>query len=238
MFALLTLSAALASEQRLVYDLSVNGAVVGSREVTIRYLDRPNGQRRIVESVTQVKFAGQDLLCRAVGQSSSRVATFSSQAQRNGVLGQYQGVMMPGSGWELTLAGGGQVQTVTYTARDNVLTTLDLVDPGRTGRLAEGGRATVFFVETADVLAGTLSGGAPATITQGGASVPATTYALAVDGGGDATFAVNEDGLLLRSEVSWLGVRVLVALRELPQPRGFGTVELDEFGSGVKEEGL
>lgn len=246
MLALLTLSTALAAQQSLVYDLSVNGAKVGTREVTVRYLDRPGGERRIVESVTAVSFAGQVLSCRAVGQSSSRVATFSSQSELNGRRAQYQGVQVPGTGWELTIAGGNGVQTERLAGAQTVLTSLDLVDPGRTDLLGAGGRASLFFVETADVVTGTLTGGVDpddggggdTKVTVGGKSIAATEYTLKVDGGGDARFAIDGDGLLLRSEVTWLGVRVVAALRAMPEERGFGTIELDGFGATVSEQGL
>ena len=238
MIALLTLSAALAGEQHLQYDLVVNGATVGTREVTVRYLDRPSGERRIVESVTKLAFAGQDLTCRAVGQSSRGSATFSSQTQLNGKLAQYQGVYTSGGGWALTLAGGGEVQTITYKPTDPVLTSLDLVDPGRASSLAYGGKATLFFVETADTFSGTLGGGTAGTLKVGSATVPTTTWTLAVDGGGTASFALDQDGLLLRSEVTWLGVKVVASLHELPAARDFGTVDIEGFDQGVQEQGL
>lgn len=238
MIALLTLTAALASEQHLVYDLSVNGAVVGSRQVTVRYLDRPGGERRVVETMTEVHFAGQDLTCRAVGNSGSKSTTFSAQTQLNGQLQQNQGVQMPGQGWDLTLATSGKLQNITYKDADAVFTTLDLVDPGRTWVLGNGGRATLLFVETGDALSGTLSGGTTESVTIGGTSTQATMWTLTTDGG-VAKFDVDGNGLLLRSDVKWLGVNVVAQLHTLPEQRAFGTIDtIDGIGTGVTDTPL
>lgn len=240
MIALLTLRLlplAWAGEQQLKYDLQVNGALVGTRDVTIRYYDRPSGERRTVESVTKVKFAGQDLLCRAVGQSSSKTANFSSQTELNGVLAQYQGVMGINDTWRINTIGTGALREVTYTPADGLMSTLDLVDPGRTDVLGNVGKATLLFVETGDVMTGTLAEGEDITVTVAGRMVAARRTAFTPTTGGSATFDVDQNGVLLRSQVQWLGVNVTASLHALPSDRDFGTLDTIQ-GMGVTENPL
>lgn len=238
MFALLTLSLAFAGEQDLRYALTVNGAVVGSREVTIHYLDGPKGERRVVESYTKLAFAGQSLTCRAVGSSSGRTATFSSSIDLNGQISQVQGVQLPGAGWSVHYAGGGKQQDVDYPRTEGLLTSLDVVDPGRSWLLGLGGKATLLFVETGDGAPGTLSAGEAAQVSVGGQSVPGTRYKL-YTGSTAASFTVDENGLLLDSEVSWLGVKVAARLEAMPAPPDFGAIEtIESLGGGVKSSEL
>lgn len=234
---LVTLPAAWAGEQRLTYDLQVNGALVGTREVTIRYFERPSGERRTVESVTKVKFAGQDLLCRAVGQSSTKSANFSSQTELNGRLAQYQGVQGIGDEWRITLIGTGSLRELSYKPADGLVSTLDLVDPGRTDVLGNVGKATLFFVETGDVVNGLLAEGEDITVQVAGRQVAAHRTTFTPTAGGTATFDVDENGILLRSETQWLGVTVTASLHTLPPPRDFGTIDTIE-GMGVTERPL
>ena len=237
MFVLLTLSA-LAGDQHLVYDLSVNGEVVGTRDVTIRYYARAGGERRVVEAVTQVQLLNNRLDARTVGQSNPRGASFSTAAEINGDLLHIQGVQLPEGDWRLELADGKTVneQTVRGTT---VFTSMDLVDPGRTSLLAGTGSGALVFTETGDVYTGSLGAGVAATVTIGTRRVPVTRYGFTTSTGTQARFDVDGEGLLLVSEMSWFGVPITATLRTLPEARDFGTVDtLEMLGTPVGEEAL
>ncbi len=237
MFVLLTLSA-LAGDQHLVYDLSVNGEPVGTREVTLRYYTRVTGERRVVEAVTHVALLNKSLDARTVGQSNPRGATFSTAASINGDTLHVQGVQLPEGDWRLELADGKTVneQLVRGTT---VFTSVDLIDPGRTSTLAGAGAGSMVFAETGDVVTGTLGAGVAATVSVGSQRVPVTRYSFVVNGGSQARFDIDGEGLLIGSEMTWFGVPMTATLRALPPARDFGVVETtDAMGSRVGEEGL
>ena len=189
MFVLLTLCA-LAGDQHLVYDLSVNGERVGTREVTVRYYARDTGERRVVEAVTHVALLNKSLDARTVGQSNPRGATFSTAASINGDTLHVQGVQLPEGGWRLELADGKTVNEQLVRGA-TVFTSVDLVDPGRTSTLAGTGSGSMVLAETGDVISGTLGAGVAATVNVGSQRIAVTRYRFVIDGGSQARFDVD-----------------------------------------------
>lgn len=221
---------------KIVYDLLLDGKSIGTRELTVRYLPREDGERRLVEAYTVATIAGQKIACRSSGQSSARGATFTTSLDQGGALSQVQGMELPGGGWRVIVADGGGVKETTLGKNDVRLTTLDVLDPGRTGLLAGGGELELLVAETGEVLVGTLEEGQVGTTKVGNQKVTVTRY-TATGPLGTAKFDLDESGLLLKSEMTWLGVTVVAAAREVPPPRSYGTIDLG-VGSGVSEEPL
>lgn len=236
LFVLGCVRSAQAAEQHLVYDLSVEGSPVGTREVTVRYFTRPSGERHVVESYTHIVAPGLTLESRGSGLSTPGGAQFSSATDQNGARSSVAAQELPGGGWQLTVVGGGKESD--RTEPDARLSTFDLMDPARVATLEAGGTFGVVLAETGDVLTGTLETGKPGTVTVGGQPVPVSTYTL-TGSAGTARFYVTGDGLLVRSEVQWLGLTMLGSLHELPAARDYGTVEtVDGLSGGVKEGDL
>lgn len=227
---------ALAAEQHLIYDLSVDGASVGTREVTLTYLSRPSGERHLVESYTHVVAPGLTLESRGSGLSTPGGAQFSSATESNGVRSSVAAQEVPQGGWQVTvLSGGKQNERVEPDVR---MSTFDVMDPARVSNLEAEGAFGVVIAETGDVLTGTLAAGKPDAVEIGGHSIPASTYTL-TGTGTTARFFVSGDGLLLRSEVRWLGLTMVGTLRALPPARDYGAVEtLEGLTGGVKEGDL
>lgn len=231
----LLLSLALAADQHLVYDLVVNGQVVGTREVDIRYYPRPGGERRVIDARTRVQLVNRTVDARSNGQSNPRGATFSTSATVDGKGLQVQGVQLPEGDWRLLLSDGRTVNEQSVRSSATILTTLDLLDPGRTALLATPGAVTLVFVETGDQLVGTLGAGVGATSTVGGKKLPVTRYTL-TGSVGSARFDVDPNGIVVASEVSWLGVPMSATLREPPPERDFGGVDtIEGMGTTVQE---
>lgn len=229
------LSLALAADTQLVYDLTVAGQRVGTREVTVRFYPRASGERRVVESYTKVALVNTELEARSSGQSGPRGATFSTSAATNGATTQVQGVEQPGGDWRVFWADGTVVNEQSVAANPTVLTTLDLLDPGRTALLRQSGKAALLFAETGDVLSGSLGAGSQTTATVGGASVAVTRFPFST-AGGRGYFDVDADGWLVGSEVQWLGVTLAATLRAVPPPRSYGSVDtLDALGVPIGE---
>ncbi|MDP2314999.1 MAG: hypothetical protein Q8P41_19015 [Pseudomonadota bacterium] len=223
---------------KITYDLSLDGKPIGTRELTIRYLPRGDGERRIIESYTDATVLGQPLVCRSSGQSSTRGATFTTSVDQGGAVSQVQGIELPGGGWRVTVADAAGVKETTLTKEQARLTSLDLLDPGRTVLLTGGGELTLVLVETGTVLTGTLDAGTVGTTKVAGQKVEVTRY-TATGVGGTARFDVDASGLLVKSELSWLGGTVTAVAREVPPPRSYGVVEtIEALTPAVTEDPL
>jgi hypothetical protein len=224
--------------QKIVYDLALDGQSIGTREVSIRYLDRDGDERRLLEATTEATVRGARLVGRSTGQSSARGATFNAVTDNAGARAQVQGVEQPGGGWRITILDPAGERETTYARGDVRLTSLDLLDPGRTPLLAGGGELTLLLVETGDLLTGTLDAGQTGVTKVGGEKVAVTRY-TATGALGSARFDVDENGLLVRSELRWLGGTVSAVARTLPPPRSYGAVEtIDSLTPGVIEDEL
>jgi hypothetical protein len=224
--------------QHITYDIALNGAAVGTRELTIRYLPREDGERRVLEAWSDVTIAGQHLACRTTGQSSARGATFTSAVEQQGNVAQVQGIALPGGGWRVTEADATGVHETTLGHAQVRLTSLDLLDPGRNGVLAGGGDILMLLVETGDVFTGAVDAGQPGTTKVAGQKVAVTRYSVQGKDG-LATFDIDADGILVKSELHMaVGIFTAVA-RAVPPPRSYGTVDLvDPLSTGVIEDQL
>ncbi len=223
---------------KITYDLSLDGKPIGTRQLTIRYLPREDGERRILEAYTELQVLGVPLVCRSSGQSSARGATFTSSVDQGGAVSQVQGIELPTGGWRVIVADASGVKESTLSKEQARLTSLDLLDPGRTVLLTGGGPLTLVLVETGDILTGTLDAGTVGTTKVAGQKVEVTRY-TATGSGGTARFDVDASGLLVKSELSWLGGTVTAVAREVPPPRSYGTIEaLDVTIPAVIEDEL
>jgi hypothetical protein len=235
---LLLASLAVADETTLVYDVFLGGRDIGDRTVTVRYLARPSGERRVLEVVTSAETPLGSVRCRQSGQSGPRGATFTTNLDVGGVLSEVQGIEMPGGGWQLVRADAEGVHESTLTAGQAHLTSLDLFDPGRTRRLLDAGTVGVLLSETGTILTGELAAGQATTVKIAGKTVAGTRYSLASTDGA-AEFVVDNDGVLLSSEVATFGGVLRTVARTLPASRSFGTIDVvDSPGAGVQEENL
>ncbi len=235
---LLLLAAAAADDQKLIYDLSLNGQKVGVRTVTVRYLPREDGERRVIDVYSELTVAGQVVKARSSGTSSGRGASFTSTVDQAGQLSQIQGIALPTGGWRVTYADPKGVRDFTVSASEARLSSIDLVDPGRSGMLATAGSTGVLLAETGTTVAGTIEAGVPVTITVGNQDLSATRYLLR-GASGTARIEVDSNGVLLHSELSWLGGVVVAHLREPPGARNYGSVEpIPVLSGGVREEPL
>lgn len=225
-----------AAEQHLIYDLAVEGAAVGTREVTIKYYSRPSGERHVIETFTHLVAPGVTFDSRGTGLSTPSSAQFSSATDRNGSRSAVAARELPQGGWQVTVQSGGKETDRNET--EVRVSTLDLMDPARIALLDAPGSFGLIIAETGDAVVGTLSTGEPGTVKIGGVRVPVTRYTLA-GSGASARFMISGDGLLVSSEVRWLGLDMVATLRDLPAARDYGVVETTEgLGSGVQEGDL
>jgi hypothetical protein len=236
MVMLVLAAAALAApSQQITYDLVLDGEKVGTREVTVRFIPRDKGERRVVESFTTLTAAGQALAARSSGASTSTSTQFTSSVRQGDVVYQVQGAALPDGNWRVLVVDGDGPAEKTVPA---TLSTLDLYDPVRARALEVPGTFGLVVAESGDVLSGTVGEATPGTIKVAGEKVPVTRYTVAADAGA-AKFDFDGNGVLLRSELRWLGGTVVATAQQLPPPRSYGEVEkIEAIGEKVEEEAL
>jgi hypothetical protein len=225
-------------DQHLVYDLSMNGQKIGTRDLTVHYATRDGVERRVLEAYTEVTVAGKTLKCRTTGFAGAHGATFTSSVDQAGAISQIQGTELPNGGWRVIVNDGRTTDERTLSADEARLSSLDLLDPVRSGVLAKDGPAGLVLVESGQVLSGTVAAPVEGTAKIDGQKVRIRHFALTGPLGA-ATFDVDGDGFLLHSEIQWLGGTVVASIRSLPPARSFGTVEkLDTAGPAMSEDPL
>lgn len=238
MLALLLLPLSLAADQTLVYDVTVNGQAAGTRTLTLQYFPRPDGERRVVQLVSELKVGADSWKIRATGSSGPRGATFTSSMDHSGSLSQVQGVELPTGGWNVSTAGGGATRTFSYRREDARLSTLDLYDPGRTWRLGAAGPFGLLLSESGDAVGGQLSEPTDLSLTVGGVPVPVRHYTISGPGG-NASFDLDVNGYMIRSELAWMGMQVVSTVRQAPTPRSVEQIQtIDDMSGGVQEQSL
>lgn len=221
------LSLAAEDDLDLRYTLSVAGQPVGWREVSLSYRPHPDGERHQLQTYTELTIGPDTWKIRASGLSTPRSASFSCTVDHNGRLEQIQGVLMPDGGWQVTRTDGRTVQRSVYPRAEARLSSLDLHDPARSWRLDGAGPVGLLLVESGQILSGTMGEAADATINLGPVPVPTRRY-TAADGSGTATFDLDVNNVLIRSEVAWLGVRLVSTLEEPPPLRVIQQIEAIE----------
>ena len=238
MLVLLTFPLALSADQILVYDVTVNGQAAGTRTLSLQYFPRPDGERRVVQLVSELKVGADVWHIRATSTSGPRGATFTSSLDHSGALSQVQGIEVPGGGWNVTTTDKGAVHTFSYTRDDARLSTLDLYDPGRTWRLGAAGPFGLLLSESGDAVGGQMADPSDRTLSIGGVPVPVRHYSITGPGGNTA-FDLDVNGLMVRCELTWLGMQVVSTVRQVPSPRTFEQIQtIDEMSGGVQEQEL
>ena len=236
MLALLSL--ALSADQTLLYDVTVNGQVAGTRTLNIQYFPRPDGERRVVQLVSELKLGADSWHIRATSTSGPNGAAFTASIDHSGALSQVQGVEQPEGGWHVTTSDRGGTRTFTYPRTDARLSSLDLYDPGRTWRLGAAGPFGLLISESGDAVIGQLSEPSDQTLTIAGVSVPVRHYALSAQGG-NGSIDLDVNGLMIRSELAWLGMQVVSTVHTAPAPRAVEQIQtIDDMGGGVQEQPL
>lgn len=238
MLLLLTLSLARADELTMAYDLLLGGKDVGDRTVTVRYLPRDDGERRVLSVLTTADTPAGPVKCRQSGQSSARGANFTTSLRVGDALSEVQGIEAPSGAWQLVVADAEGVHEATLSRAQVHFTSMDLFDPGRTRLLLDQGRVGLLLAETGALLEGELGPGEPTTVKVAGKALAGTRYTLTT-AEGRAEFVVDADGVLLSSELSFLGGTFRTVAKTVPVPRTYGTIDVvDTPGAGTHEAEL
>jgi hypothetical protein len=238
---------AASSEQVLNYTLLVDGARVGKRTVTIRYLPPDEfspTETRILESMTEFKatLAGQTFSMKA--RISARVAdgrtAFTANVVENGVAREVQARQNADGSWTIVRSEQGQRYASTLRRSEVDFSTVDLMDPEAWRRVADRNPGTMLVAENGSRLVGRVQDLGQSQLNIGGDRVNAQRYSWTPDVGTMA-FQWSEEGLLVGYELSFMGKKMEARLAALPAPRDWGTVTVPNFGEGygtITEETL
>lgn len=213
--------------QALLYDLRVGGQLVGTREVTLRYLRTEAGDVRVIESYTDFEVALPTgpfrFRNRASARVSNRDASFTSAVDENGHGREIQARQRGGGAWKVTVIEDGAVRQATLEPGQVDLCSLELLDPVRRAELTGRPRAEVLAAETGTLMDGAVAEVGEGTVTVNGEVVPVQRWTW-TPAAGPIELSWSLDGLLVSYTSQWMGKELRASLRELPTARSFGDI--------------
>lgn len=210
------------TEHHLVWVLTVKGQVVGSRDLTVRYLEADGGTSRALESYTDIDGTVGPLKVRWRQRLSAHIdarepASFTSVVDQNGQIVEVQGRWTP-SHWAITTTSGGRSRTSEMPTTRVDLSTVDLMDPYTLLPLAHFRQAQVLSPETGEVLTGPVESLGVSELRVKNEPIQVTGYAW-TSTTGRSEFYYSADGYLVRYKTQLLGVELEAVLKD-PPPGG------------------
>lgn len=234
---LLFLSSALGADisQELTWNVLYQGKVIGSRTLTVRYVEEGESVRRIITGETSIdgNVAGfpvtwqQRLTANAIGRSP---AAFHSVVSENGTAREVQGRLAHGE-WLVSLVENGRARSWELDLAAIDLSTADLFDPQSAYALDKYSSVKMLSAETGDVWEQDVERLGQTTVTIRGQKIPVDGVAVEPPQG-RAEFWYGSDGVLVRSEYRLLGRKVEAILRDPPPP---GVDDVPVPGSGISD---
>ena len=246
LLAALTAAPAMAEEPRTVaFDLLMNGEVVGSREVSLRYLPAEEGvsdhEVRITQTWTQIDadIAGWTFAVRnrTTSHATDLRSSFTSSVSVNGDLSEIQGRTIDDGRWQVSEIRSGKHNTRELRRTEIDLSTMDLLDPVRSQVITDLTRVQLLSAETGDVMVGVLEDLGEGDLTVGGRTVAVHRWGVDTSEG-RLQLGWSAEGLLLESSMVIRGQVIETRLKEVPPPREYGAFEMTMETPDVDEEEL
>lgn len=233
---------AVAGDQKLNYDLSIDGKSVGHRDVTITWLPGAAGEVRLIQSYTEIDAtvlgAHYAMKNRAGGKVGGGAPSFNSSVDDNGTIREIQGRLLPDRRWSVSISEKGKNETYNLRPTEMGLTSLDLLDAERSRNLWGASTARVLMVETGGVLSGPVEDLGESTVKIAGEEIVVHRYAWTPETG-RSEFAWTADGVLVGYQSTVLGKTLAGTLRALPLPPTMGEIGTPTTTSvGFQEESL
>lgn len=217
--------------------LSVEGKQVGTRELTVRYLEGDAGTNRILESYTDINGALGPVQVRYRQRLTAHIdarepAAFHSVVDDNGTMLEVQGRWTP-SNWVVTTTTAGRSRTTDMPLPRIDLSTADLMDPYTRVPLSHLEQARILSAETGEVLVGPVENLGVSQLTFGGTVVQVSGYAW-TSPQGRSEFYYSPDGFLVKYRTQLLGSQIEASLTEAP-PGGVDDFPVGSKGPSVEE---
>ena len=219
---LISLAGGAEMEHHLSWNLSIQGNVVGRRDLSVKYVKGDVGMRRIIESWTELDGAAgpirvqyrQRMTAHAEG---SDPAAFQSVIDEGGARREVQGRWTP-SAWWVTVNADGRQRTLELPINRIDLSTADLMDPSSRLPLSHFEEARILSAESGEVLSGPITQLGIQDMDVAGESVLVTGYAWD-SAQGRSEFYYSADGFLVRYTTQLLGIQMEANLAK-PPPGG------------------
>jgi hypothetical protein len=231
-----------ASEQTLIYDLSIDGAVVGERKVTIRYMppiEGVAGASRLIQSWFDVdtRIAGQQVVIqsRSSARASDSDSSFAMSIAENGVVREIQGQRQWDGVWQVVAIEHGERKTWKHRRTEVTLSSMDFLDPSRHKLMTLDTQAGVLVAETGQVVQGAVSELGDKELWVNGKIVLVEEWGWSPDMG-QVVMSWNQEGLLLAYSVSFMGKTLDAVVREVPPTRSYGNIDLSTVSDDVEVE--
>lgn len=217
-------------QHKLVWDLSVRGAVVGTRELTVKYLESDGGTNRMLESFTDINGAVGPMKVRWRQRMTAHIdarepASFHSVLDQGGTVLEVQGRWTPAK-WQVTTTSNGRSRTAELPLGRVDLSTADLMDPYTQLPLSHFTEVRVLSAESGEVLMGPVESLGVSELQIKNAPIQVSGYAW-TSPQGRSEFYYSADGFLVKYRTQLLGVELEAVLRD-PPPGG-----VDDFPVAV-----
>jgi hypothetical protein len=209
-----------AAEQKLVWELSVKGQAVGTRELTVRTIGDDGS--RILESFTDLSGQVGPMRVRwrqrlTAHATAREPASFTSVVDQNGTALEIQGRWTPDT-WYVTTTTNGRARTTEMPLSRIDFSTADLLDPQTRFPLSHYDSAMILSSEAGEVLTGPIEKLGVSEVVVAGTPVQVTGYAW-TSTKGRSEFLYSADGFLVKYRTQLFGIDLEAVLRD-PPPGG------------------
>ncbi len=224
--------------QTLTWTLSHEGASLGTRTLTVRFLGSESESNRVIEAFTELQGQiGETELAfrhRLTAHVDAREpAAFNSVVEDDGVQLEVQGRWTP-SHWVVTTTARGRSRAVDRPLASVDFSTADLLDPWTRLPLAHFDEAKILSAVSGEVLAGPVERLGVRELTFGGKAIWASGYAW-TSPEGRAEYYYSPDGFLVLFRVPMFGYQIVGTLRGRP-PAGADDFAVKPSKRGAIEE--
>ncbi|MEM6925366.1 MAG: DUF6134 family protein [Myxococcota bacterium] len=211
LFALLGSAWAAHPSHQLEWRLSVDGQPIGTRTLTVRYLEGEAGTNRILESYTDIDGKVGPVTVRFRQRLTAHVdarepAAFHSVVDNNGSKLEVQGRWTP-TNWVVTTTANGRSRTTRFELPRVNLSTADLLDPYTRLPLSHFSQVRVLSTESGEVALGEVEKLGVSKWSAGGREVQVSGYAWTSPQGRSEYF-YSADGFLVKYQTQLLGATI------------------------------
>jgi hypothetical protein len=211
MLLLLCVAQAKPATLTLRYEMTLNGAPIGHRDVTVTSM---GPDLRMIEVWTEgdlpldVHFEQ-----KLTGLAGTDPQPFAAVNEERGMPSEVQLARSP-EGWVVSVVEPTRVGSSNLAWADLDETSLSLIDPGGV-RLRDGQTLDVLSAETGEMLSGPVRDAGPVTVEVGGVSLPGQAWVWTVEGA-ELELVYGDDGTPLRYRSVLLGQPVELVLQAAP----------------------